>query len=62
MDGNPYHSCLENPMGRVAGGLQPIGLQRVRHDWSNLAHMHAHCGFLKKICSTNSSRSSSSFT
>ena len=26
---------LENP-----SGLQSIGLQRVRHDWSNLAHMH----------------------
>ena len=22
------------------GGLQPIGQQRVRHDWSNLAHTH----------------------
>ena len=26
------YSCLENPMDRVACGLQSIGLQRVRHD------------------------------
>ena len=36
--GNPLHySCLENPMDRGAGGLQSTGLQRVRHDGSNLA-------------------------
>ena len=30
-DGNPLqYSCLENPMDRGAGGLQPMGLQRVR--------------------------------
>ena len=29
--GNPLqYSCLENPMDRGAGGLQPMGLQRVR--------------------------------
>ena len=26
------YSCLENPMDREAGGLQSMGLQRVRHD------------------------------
>ena len=31
-------SWLENPMDRGACGLQCIGLQRVRHAWSNLAH------------------------
>ena len=28
-------------MDREAGGLQSIGSQRVRQNWSNLAHMHA---------------------
>ena len=32
-NGNPLqYSCLENPMTEEAGGLQSIGLQRVRHD------------------------------
>ena len=32
-NGNPLQcSCLENPMGRGAGGLQSMGLQRVGHD------------------------------
>ena len=36
--GNPlYYSCLENFMDRGAW-LQSIELQRVRHDWSDLAH------------------------
>ena len=31
--GSPLqYSCLENSMGRGAGGLQSMGLQRVRHD------------------------------
>ena len=31
--GSPLqYSCLENSMGRGAGGLQSIGSQRVRHD------------------------------
>ena len=30
-------SCLENPMNRGPGGLQSIGLRRVRLDWSDLA-------------------------
>ena len=34
-NGNPLHySCLENPMDRgEPGGLQSMGLQRVRYDW-----------------------------
>ena len=36
---NPLqYSCLENPTDRGACGVQSTGLQRVRHDWSNLAH------------------------
>ena len=36
------YSCLENPMVREEpGGLQSVGSQRVKHDWSNLTHMHA---------------------
>ena len=34
-EGNGYqlhYSCLGNPMDRGPGGLQPLGLQRVRHD------------------------------
>ena len=27
------HFYLENPKDRGAGGLWPMGLQRVRHDW-----------------------------
>ena len=27
-----------------SGGLQSIGLQRVRHNWGDLAHMHASLG------------------
>ena len=33
--------CLENPMDRGAWRLQSIGSQRVRHDWSDLACIHA---------------------
>ena len=30
--GNPFqYSCLENPMDREPGGLQPMGSQRVGH-------------------------------
>ena len=32
-NGNPLqYSCLENPMDRGAGGLQPVEWHRVRHD------------------------------
>ena len=41
--GNPLQcSCLENPMDRGAWRATVHRLQRVGHDWSNLAHMHAH--------------------
>ena len=30
-NGNPLHSCLDNPMNEEPGGLQYIGSQRVRH-------------------------------
>jgi len=31
--GNPLqYSCLENPWAEEPGGLQSMGLQRVRHD------------------------------
>ena len=37
--GNPLrYSCLET---EEPGELQSIGLQRVGHDWSNLASTHA---------------------
>ena len=38
--GNPLqYSCLENLMDRESDRLQSIGLQRVRHNWSDLARM-----------------------
>ena len=40
--GNPLHySCLENPVGRGAWWAVVHGSQRVSHDWSDLACMHA---------------------
>ena len=34
---NPLqYSCLENPMDRGAGGLQPMGSQRIGQDWSDM--------------------------
>ena len=39
--GNPLqYSCLENPMEKEPGRVQSRGLQKIRHDWSDLAHMH----------------------
>ena len=40
--GNPLqYYCLENSMDRGAWwATQSMGLQRVGHDWSDLAHMH----------------------
>ena len=36
---NPFqYSCLENPMTEETGGLWFIRLQRVGHDWRDLAH------------------------
>ena len=45
---NPLqHSCLENSMDRGAGGLQSMGLQRVKH---SSATKHAHdCISLSKF-------------
>ena len=37
--GNPFqYSCLENPMDEEPGRLPSMGLQRVKHTWSNLAY------------------------
>ena len=36
------YSCLENSWIEEPGGLQSVGLQRVGHDWSDLAHKHTH--------------------
>ena len=33
--------CLKNPWTEEPGGLQSIGLQRVRYDWSDLVCTHA---------------------
>ena len=39
--GNPLqYYCLENPWTEEPGGLQFMGLQRVRHNWSSWAHTH----------------------
>ena len=39
--GNPLqYFCLENPWTDEPGRLQSLGSQRIRHDWSNLAHTH----------------------
>ena len=42
--GNPLqYCCLKNTIDRGAWGLQSMGSQGVRHDWSNLAHsMYTH--------------------
>ena len=40
--GNPLqYFCLENPMDRGVWWLQSMGSQRVGHDWSDWARMHA---------------------
>ena len=36
-----------SPWTEEPGGLQSIGSQRVGHDWSYLAHRHAHCECLE---------------
>ena len=51
-NGNPLqYSCLEHPMAEEPGGLQSGGSQRVRHNKSNLAHMHR-AGLLKVDCAS----------
>ena len=38
---NPLqYSCLQNPMDREVWRAQSMGSQRVRHDWSDVAHGH----------------------
>ena len=34
------YACLENPWTEEPGGLQSMGSQRVRHDWSSWARTH----------------------
>ena len=34
------HSSRESPWTEEPGGLQPIVLHRIGHEWSNLAHTH----------------------
>ena len=49
---NPLHySCLENPMDRVTWQATVYRVTRVRHDWSDLAHMYTmcYCQFLLNI-------------
>ena len=44
-EGMAIHSSIlawRIPWTEEPGGLQSMGLQRVGHDWSNLAHTHAH--------------------
>ena len=42
-ESNPVqYSFLENPWTEESGGLQSMGLHRVRHDWSNLVHSYTH--------------------
>ena len=39
-DGKPLqYSCLENPMTEEPGGLQSMGLQKVRHNCGDLAQV-----------------------
>ena len=41
-NGHPLqYSCLENPIDRGAWGVWSIGLPRVGHNWSDLAHTHS---------------------
>ena len=45
-EGTATHSIFlpgESLWTEKPGGLQSLGLQRVRHDWSDLACMHADC-------------------
>ena len=40
-NGNPLqYSCLQNPWTEETGGLQSMGLQRVRHDWATSLLLH----------------------
>jgi len=61
--GHPlWYSCLENPMTEKPGRLQCLGLQRVKHNLSDLAHMHIyHCSLLTSQKSLKSGVLFSSF-
>ena len=51
-DAMATHSSIlawESPWTEEPGGLQSIGSHRVRHDYSDLACMHAR-GFNKTVC------------
>ena len=54
-EGMATHSSIlawRIPRTEKPGGLQSIGSQSVRQDWSDLSHMHAHTHFIfKDICS-----------
>ena len=50
------YSCLENPKDREPGGLLPIESQRVRHDWSNLAHTQKYTHIKTELQGTTSLR------
>ena len=42
-NGNPFQcSCLENTTDRAPGELQSVGLQRVGHNWSDIACTYTH--------------------
>ena len=48
--GNPLqYSGLENSMTEEPGGLQSIVLQRIGHDWRDLAHTHTHTLMLTNV-------------
>ena len=47
----PQYSCLENSMEEEPDGLQSMGSQRVRHNWTH-AHTHTHSHrWLTLLCS-----------
>ena len=48
-EGMATHSSIlawRTPWTEEPGGLQSIGLQKIRHDWSDLAHMHTLTNFI----------------
>ena len=56
--GNPLqYSCLENPYWQrnLEGSLQPIGSQRVGHDWSDWTHIIYYCRLPLKLIPSISS-------
>ena len=48
-NGNPFqYCCWRIPWTEEPGGLQCMGLQRVEHDWSDLAHFLYNIGWSRK--------------